>query len=76
MLPESDYESILVSFDDEDGIGIHQTYISDQRLTEFLQDGKTIHYEEMFMSEKIPTRVVYWAISKNRGWAERVEKNI
>ena len=74
MLPGDDYESILVSFDDEDGIGIHQTYISDQRLTEFLQDGKTIHYEEMFMTKRTPKRVVYWAISRSDGWAERVEK--
>ena len=76
MLPGDDYESVLVSFDDEDGIGIHQTYINDQRLTEFLQDGKTIHYEEMFLTKKNPTRVVYWAISKERGWVERVEIKI
>jgi hypothetical protein len=73
MLPGDDYESILVSFDDEDGIGIHQTYISDQRLTEFLEDGKPIHYEEMFLTKLNPTRVVYWAISKHRGWVERME---
>ena len=76
MLPGDDYENLLVSFDDEDGIGIHQTYINDKRLEDLVRDGKPIHYEEMFMTEKIPVKVVYWAISKSRGWAEKVGRGI
>jgi hypothetical protein len=30
----------------------------------------------MFMTEKDPVRVVYWGVSKERGWAERVEIKI
>ena len=32
--------------------------------------------EEMFVTNNPPTRVVYWGISKETGWAERVEFNI
>lgn len=73
MLPGNDYKSILVAFDDDTGTGIHQTFISDDRLTQFLDSGKPIHYEEMFVTNSIPTRVVYWGISNTTGWAERVE---
>jgi len=76
MLPGKDYKSILVAFDDKTGNSIHQTYISDDRLTQFLDSGSPIHYEEMFVSNNTPTRVVYWGISKESGWAERVEFNI
>tara|TARA_R110000803_G_scaffold178291_2_gene240710 strand:- start:321 stop:896 length:576 start_codon:yes stop_codon:yes gene_type:complete len=73
MLPENDYESILVSFDDIDGNGIHQVYIDDQRLHDFISSDTTIRYEEIFHSNIIPYRVVFWGVSKERGWAERVE---
>jgi len=76
MLPSKDYKSILVAFDDENGNGVHQTYISDDRLTQFLDTDSPIHYEEMFVTNNPPTRVVYWGISKETGWAERVEFNI
>lgn len=76
MLPGKDYKSILVAFDDEAGEGVHQTYISDDRLTQFLETGSPIHYEEMFVTNNPPVRVVYWGISKETGWAERVEFNI
>tara|TARA_R110002020_G_scaffold383964_1_gene594623 strand:- start:5034 stop:6302 length:1269 start_codon:yes stop_codon:yes gene_type:complete len=76
LLPGSNYAKILVSFDDKDGIGIHQTYITDQRLQDFLTDGKSIHYEEMFLTDKVPDRVVYWAVDETQGWAERVEIKI
>jgi hypothetical protein len=73
MLPGDDYKSILVSFDDDTGTGVHQTYISDDRLAQFLKVGRTIHYEEMFVTSKKPTKVVYWGVSAATGWAERVD---
>jgi hypothetical protein len=72
MLTGKDYDHILVSFDDIDGKGIHQTYIADDRLIQFIQ-GNTIHYEEMFCTTNTPVKVVYWGYSNSRGWAERVE---
>jgi len=30
----------------------------------------------MYMTDKNPTKVVYWGLSKERGWAERVEFEI
>lgn len=75
MLPGKDYEHILVSFDDIEGKGIHQTYITDDRLIRFLQ-GSTIHYEEMFCTTNKPVRVVYWGYSNTRGWSERVEEKL
>lgn len=75
-LPQNDYDSVLIAFDDENGIGIHSRSISDQRLKDFLENGTPIHYEEMFMVDKLPKKLVYWAHSPERGWAERVEHNI
>jgi len=74
MLPENDYESILVSFDDKNGIGIHQEYINDQRLDDFISRNIPIHCEEIFYSNKIPFKLVFWGMSSERGWAERVEQ--
>jgi hypothetical protein len=45
-------------------------------LTEFLNNNKPIHYEEMFMTDKKPTKVVYWGHSEKRGWAEKFEKQL
>lgn len=73
MLPKDDYASILVAFDDKNGIGIHSAVIDDQRLNDFLKNGTQIHYEEMFMIEEAPSRLVFWAFSNIRGWAERYE---
>ena len=73
QLSGDDYKSILVSFDDENGIGINSIYISDHRLKQFMEKGIPIHYEEMFMTDKPPARLVYWGLTDNRGWAERIE---
>ena len=76
MLPKDDYESILVAFDDEEGNGINHNYIKGQRLKNFLNKNESIRYEEMFLTDKPPHQVVYCAISKERGWAERIEFNL
>ena len=75
-MPKDDYSSILVAFDDDNGNGIFSKSIEGDQLNEFLNNSKPIHYEEMFMTDKKPSRVVYWGNSKSRGWAERVEKKI
>ena len=72
QLPADDYSSIFVAFDDENGIGIETKSIQGSQLEDFKR-GTPIHYEEMFMTEKKPSRVVYWGYSNTRGWAERVE---
>ena len=76
MLPGDDYESVLVAFDDENGEGINHNYVKGHRLSNFLTKGDPIHYEEMFLTDKNPSKVVYWGLSKERGWAERVEFKI
>ena len=76
MLPAYDYDSILIAFDDENGMGINSKSIDGEQLKKFIQEGEQIHYEEMFMSEKKPVRVVYWAYSKTRGWVERFETRL
>jgi hypothetical protein len=76
QLPANDYKSILVAFDDENGVSIDSKYIDDYRLTEFIRNGTPIHYEEMFMTDKNPSRVVFWGLSEDRGWVERVEINL
>ena len=76
MLPADDYESVLIAFDDKDGNGVNHNYIKGHRLERFLKHNEPIHYEEMFLTDKNPSRVVYWGLSKERGWAERVEFNL
>jgi len=74
--PENDYKHILVAFDDENGIGINHKYIVGQELNHFMKTGNQIHYEEMFLVEKEPKKVVFWAYSEERGWCERLEYSI
>lgn len=76
QLPGNNYDSILVAFDDENGIGINSKSIDDHRLVNFIQKGTPIHYEEMFLTDKKPSRVVYWAYSNMSGWSDRVEIKI
>ena len=72
-LPANDYNSILIAFDDENGIAVNTKNIEGHQLVLFLQ-GKPIHYEETFTYfDKEPKRMVAWAYSKDRGWAERIE---
>lgn len=71
-----DYQSVLIAFDDEDGLPIDTRVIEGNDLKMFLETDKPIHYEAMFMTEKKPSRVVYWGYSPDRGWAERVETKI
>ena len=75
-LSGKDYNFILVAFDDENGIGINNKYIEGSMLTEYLNNNKPIHYEEMFMTDKKPTKVVYWGHSEKRGWAEKYEEQL
>ena len=75
-LPEKDYDFILVAFDDEKGEGIESEYIEGHSLKNFLEYGTPIHYEKMFLTDKNPSRVVYWGHSKKRGWAERFEAKL
>ena len=75
-LPEKDYDFILVAFDDEDGIGIESDTVDSNMLERFLERNIPVHYEKMFLTDRIPARVVYWAHSPTRGWAERHEINL
>jgi hypothetical protein len=74
--PAGDYQHILVAFDDENGIAINQKYITGYQLQDLIDKGQQIHYEEFFLTDKIPSRVVFWAYSNQRGWCERVEHKI
>jgi len=75
-LQGKDYNFILVAFDDENGIGIDSEFIDDNRLKLFLSENKPIHYEKMFMTDKTPSKVIYWGHSETRGWAEKHEINL
>jgi len=76
QLPGKDYDKILIAFDDENGVGINMRYIEGQQLKSFMENGQNIHYEEFFLTDKTPKRMVAWGYSNSRGWAERVEHNI
>ena len=67
------YKSILVAFDDENGVGLNQKYIAGAQLNNFMNTGHTIHYEEFFYTNKFPKRQVVWAINENGEWGHRKE---
>ena len=73
QLPGNDYSSILVAFDDDQGNAVSSKYITGKQLEDFMQHKDNIHYEEYFLADRWPSKVVYWAISTTRGWAEKVE---
>lgn len=76
-MPANDYKSILIAFDDENGIGIHSKSIDGYHLKQFLENKGPIHFEEYFQYfDKKPTRMVAWGYSESRGWAERIEHKI
>lgn len=76
-LPADDYKSILVAFDDEDGKAVHTKSIEGHQLQQFLTQNIPVHYEEYFQYfEKEPKRMVAWAYSESRGWAERIEHKL
>jgi hypothetical protein len=74
--PDDDYKHILVAFDDADGIGLNHRYIVGHELKKFMTAGTPIHYEEMFLTDKTPSKVVFWAFSESRGWLTRIEHSI
>lgn len=67
------YKSILVAFDDDNGVAVHQKHILGSQLQNFMNTGHTIHYEEFFYTHKLPKRLVIWAINENGEWGHRKE---
>jgi len=76
-LPENDYKSILIAFDDENGVAVNSKSIEGFALQNFLDNKGPIHYEEHFQYfDKKPVRMVAWGYSESRGWSERIEHKI
>jgi hypothetical protein len=38
--------------------------------------GTSIHYEEYFLTDEKPFRVVFWGFTEEDGWVERVDYKI
>lgn len=72
LFADNNYKFVLIAFDDENGNSIDSKFIDDHRLKRF-NEGQNIHYEEYFLTDKMPSRVVYWAYSDEKGWCERYE---
>jgi hypothetical protein len=75
LFADNNYKFVLVAFDDENGESLNSQFIEDYRLLNF-NNGHNIHYEEFFLTDKTPSRVVYWAYSEEKGWCERIEHKI
>lgn len=74
--PRDNYKYILVAFDDDQGNSIDTKFIDGPRLNNFIKTGNHIHYEETFLTNKTPSRVVFWGYTEEEGWVERVEHKI
>jgi hypothetical protein len=74
--PRKNYKHILVAFDDETGKAVNHKYITGPELENFMHKGQQIHYEEFFLTDEKPTRVVFWGFTEEEGWVERVEHQI
>lgn len=76
-LPSSNYSSILIAFDDEDGVGVKSRSIQGKELHDFITTNKPIHFEEFFTyTGKKPVKMVAWAVDKDGRWAERIEHGL
>ena len=75
MFAETDYTFMIIAFDDETGTGINTKRIEGHEIQKF-NNGENIHYEEFFLSHIKPVRLVFWAFSKSKGWAERIETKL
>ena len=72
-LSGNDYDNLLIAFDDKDGKAIDSKYINGKDLQDFIDGKATIHYEEFFLTDKKPSRAVYWPYSNVRGWVDRIQ---
>jgi hypothetical protein len=75
-LSGNDYDNLLIAFDDKDGNSINTKYINGQDLQDFIDGKARIHYEEFFLTDRKPKRVVYWPFSNKRGWVDRIQINL
>ena len=73
LLNKNDYDYIHIAYDDKKGIAVHSQEIRGQKLKDFMEKNIPIHFENIFNTDINPARVVYWAHSAERGWAEREE---
>ena len=72
-----DYDFVVCSFDDENGISLWREDYNEYRFKEILSSGSDWYSEEkFFLIDKVPSRLVIWAHSKANGWAERIEEQI
>lgn len=73
--PYDDYEFIHMAFDDEQGKPIYARSLDKEFVKNALARGY-FDFEEMFLIDKKPARLVLWGYSNERGWAERKEQKL
>ena len=71
--PRDDYDGILLAFDDDKYGNLHSEWINDIRLERFINENQPIHFEKTYWGNKLPSKVIYWAHTKDGEWAERIE---
>ena len=72
-LSGTDYDNLVIAFDDKDGKSIDTKYINGKDLDDFMSGKGIIHYEEFFLTDRKPYRLVFWPHSNLRGWVDRME---
>jgi hypothetical protein len=72
--PHDDYEFIHLAFDDENGLPIHNRTLDKEYVKMALsQPNGYFDFEESVLVDKVPSKIVLWAYSNERGWCERKE---
>ncbi len=72
--PNDDYEFIHLAFDDENGLPVYNKSLDKNFVKNALSTPNGYYdFEESFLVDKTPARVVLWAYSNERGWCERKE---
>jgi len=73
--PHDDYEFIHMAFDDEAGNPMHVRSLEKDYIQSVINtESSYFDFEEMFLVNKKPSRLVLWAYSIERGWCERKEE--
>ena len=76
---ESDYDCIIVAFDDEEGNAVFRNDWDEAAIKRnFSTPGDWFSFENIFNENYVspPVKWVMWGHSKSKGWAERIEGNI
>jgi hypothetical protein len=78
-VPEKDYTTWVIAFEDGEGNELYRKDVNSEEIETFLGQKSTEQYIKIwreFHTEKQPKKWIFWPHSKEKGWHNRIERNI